>query len=67
VSRDEFAEEVGFVPPPPLAQLTLTEMSEAIDRLELVDTDLMRAILRGLLYERDMAAARVARSLRRLP
>jgi hypothetical protein len=58
-------EEVGYRPPPPLAQITLLEMSNALERLETTDPDLMRAILRGLVYERDVAAARVARALRR--
>ena len=58
------AEAIGYTPPPPLAQITLLEMSNALERIETADPDLMRAILRGIVYERDTAAARVTRALR---
>jgi hypothetical protein len=58
-------EEVGYRPPEPLAQITLMEMSTALERIEKADPDLMRAVLRGIVYERDVASARVARALRR--
>jgi len=55
---------VEFRPPEPMAQVTLREMSWALDRLEDTDPDVLRALLRGLLYERDQASARIVRTLR---
>ena len=56
--------EAPEAPAPPLAQITLAEMSDTLERLEVADTALMRAILRGMVYERDVAAARIVRSMR---